>query len=141
MKNLMRKRWLLIGLGLLTHVLLFVAGYYVSLEHSKADIGERALGSFMQGLATLSYIEKGKVDDARQTLRIALDGDLLTMSRFGTPAFDAYSAGNNPKAKEKLLHQYDEIRKKYPPIEYSDGGVMNKNVDEILNSAKSRPEK
>jgi hypothetical protein len=135
MKNSARKRWLLIGLGVVTHSLFFAAGYYISLEHSKRDVGERALGSFMQGLAALSYIENGNIDGARNTMRIALDGDLLTMSQFGTPVFDTYSASKNPGAKARLLLQYDDIRKKYPPIEYSDGGVMNREVDQILNSA------
>lgn len=137
MRGPMMKRWLLFGLGVVACAVFFAAGCYVSLESSRTEIGERALGGFMQGLSALSYLDKENIDGARHSLRVMLDGDLLTMSRYGTPLFDAYSGEKNPGAKQRLLLQYDDIRKKYPPIEYSDGGAMNRDVDAVLNSARN----
>jgi hypothetical protein len=134
--KLTRRQIVLTLLGLVSHAALFGAGYVSSQQRSRAEVGERALGNFMQGLAALAYLEKGNTDGARNSLRVMLDGDLVTMSTYSTPAFDAYSAEKNPKAKQKLMVQYDDIRKKYPSVEYGDAGAMNRNVDELLASAR-----
>lgn len=132
---------LIVGIALISYTAVFAAGYYISSERDKSEVGERAFGNFMQGLSALSYLEKGNVDDARHILRITLDSDLVTISRFGTPWFDAYSAEKNPGAKARWLAQYDNIRKKYPPLDYSDGGAMNREVDQILDHARTSTEK
>jgi hypothetical protein len=136
-----RKRWLLVGLLSITHGVIFTGGYLLAWERSRAEIGERALSSFMDGLGALAYLEKGNLPGVRHTLRVTLDGDLITMFRYGTPGFDAYSAETGRDPKSKLLATYDEIRSAYPPIEYGDGGWMNQRVDEIVKSARPSGQK
>lgn len=130
-----------IGIALISHAAFFAGGYYVASERQKSEAGERALGGFMEGVSALSYLEKGNVEEARHILQVTLDSELITMYRFGTPSFDAYSAEKNPGAKAKWLGQYDDIRKKYPPIDYGDGGAMNREVDQILNLARTSSRK
>lgn len=134
MKTFSRKRWITIAI---THILFFAGGYVLSSTLNRIESGERALSNFMDGLFALSYLEKPDIEGARHMLRVAIDGNLLTAYRYGTPAFDAYTSSHNPNAKNSLLIQYDAIRKKYPPVEYSDGGAINRDVDRILNSART----
>jgi hypothetical protein len=129
------KLWYLGALLVITHGLFLVGGYQYALTRSKAETGEHALSNFMDGLAVLSYLEKGNLDGARSILRSSLDGDLISMFRYGTPSFDAHYAASGRDPKSKMLAEYGEIRNKYPPIEYGDGGWMNQHVEDILKSA------
>jgi len=116
--------------GLLTHAGSFAAGYYLFLNRVHIELGDRALSGFMTDLAALTFLEKGDSTAVRQTLTVELDGHLLDMSRYGTPVFDK----RRPDAKQKLVLQYAQIRKKYPPVDYRDGGVMNSEVGRALQS-------
>jgi hypothetical protein len=138
MNKLPGKYWLLIAA---THTLFFAAGYYVSSARNQAESGERVMSNFMDELAALAYLEKQDVNGTRNMIRIAIEGNLLFMSRYGTSAYDAYNASRKPNPKDQLLVQYDTIRKKYPPIDYSDGGLINRNIDEILGAAQASLEK
>jgi hypothetical protein len=120
--------WLWACILVLSHGLLFAAGYYVSSTRSQVELGDRALSNFIDELAALTYLEKGDVDGVRHMLRVSLDGNLLAAYRYGTPVLDS----RRPDAKRKLVLQYNDIRKKYPPIDYGDGGAMNQEVDRAL---------
>ena len=133
--------WLPRVLIVVSHCALFAGGYLLASERAREDVGERALNSFTDGLAALSYLEKGNVDEARSVLRISLDGQLLTMFRYGTRKFDAYNVNSGRDPKSKYLNTYDEIRKRYPPIEYDDGGWMNQHIDDILKFARPPAER
>lgn len=123
----------------ITHILFFAGGYFLSSTLNRIESGERALSNFMDGLFALGYLEKTDIDNARHMLRVLIDGNLLTAYRYGTPAYDAYISSHDPNSKNSMLMQYDAIRKKYPPIEYSDDGAINRDVDRILDSARASP--
>jgi hypothetical protein len=128
-----RKKLLLwITAGVLSHALLFVGGYYFASKRMEAEQSDHAIADFIDGLAALAYLEKSDAEGARYILRVSLDGHLLAIQRLGSEQFDAA----RPGARKKLVLQYDKIRGRYPPIDYADGGTMNRKVDSVINAAK-----
>jgi len=121
-----------IAIGIAGYAAAFVGGYYVSCMRAEVEIGHRALGTLMDELSALGYLEKGDLDGVRHMLRISLDSQVITVHRFGTPEFDK----GMPDARKKWFLNYEAIRKKYPAIDYKDGGAMNREVDRAFDAVR-----
>jgi hypothetical protein len=129
----LKRFFLLATVGIMTHVLAFAAGYYLSSARARAEVGQRALNTLMDELSALAYLDKGEVDRSRNMLVISLDSHLLDLDRFGTAEFDEHMPGS----RNKWILQYQKIREKYPLPDYSDGGAMNAEVSRVFNAARN----
>lgn len=124
---IMKKRYtsLLLVLGFVTA---FVSGFLASEIITRTQKSELVLGKFMDQLAALYYLEKGKLDEARSVLRASSEDAIVMFDNFG------YGAMNiDPlSVRGKMFQRYKALRDKYGPIQYPDNGYMNKRVDEVL---------
>lgn len=93
------------------------------------------MGSVIEIVSALGYLEKGDQANARKMLQLSVEGNLLLVSRYGTPVLDWYVPG----AQQKWFQQYARMRKANPLIEYPDDGLMRKKVDEVLLRHAQKP--
>ncbi len=136
MINVQKKYLPWIFLGILSCVAFFLVGYYMSTLRHDAEVGERALANFHDGVSALGYLEKGDIPNTRKMIQIMVEGNLITSTHYGTPYTDTATDGGY---KNSLFVHYRDIRAKYPPIEYSDGGAMNHEVEAILATGSTKP--
>lgn len=108
----------------------FFAGAIIFESRAKKEKGELAMGALMMEISALGYLEKGDVKNSHQMLRMAIENNLLLVSKYDSPILGAHIPGS----KTKWLTRYAEIRSKYPPIDYRDDGSYNKKIDAILSS-------
>lgn len=128
-----RARSVFVVIGLvITHVLAGVAGFRLTLPRDDLEKSALVMSCFMDDLAALSYLEKGTPDNAKHSLRVAIEGNILNLERYGVSAVEK----QNPEAKKKLFAHYDSIRKKYPPIDYRDDGSMNRRIEQALAATR-----
>ena len=128
-----RARFAFVIIGLIvTHLLAGVAGFLLMLPRGDLEKSALVMSCFMDDLAALSYLEKGNADNAKHSLRVAIEGNVLNLGRYGATAVEK----QNPEAKKKLFAHYESIRKKYPPIDYRDDGSMNRRIDQALAATR-----
>jgi hypothetical protein len=132
LSKIMRRVLIVVGC-----VVLFGAGW-ISARYFHA--GEQAMGTLIELVSAIGYLEKGDQANALRMMQISAEGNVVIVSKYGTPVLDWYE----PKAREKWIQRYARIRHSNPPIEYPDGGAFRKKVDEILPppsaAAKGKPE-
>ncbi len=115
-------RWALIVLAC---VFTFVAGWFTSRAFYG---GEQAMGSLIETVSAIGYLEKDDKANALKTLQMSSEGNVVRIAEYGVPVLDWYEPG----ATLKWLQRYARVRYAHPPIEYPDGGVFRKKVDSIL---------
>lgn len=92
------------------------------------------MGTVIESVSAMGYLEKGDQVNAMRMLQISAEGNLILVSKYGTPVLDWYEPG----AKQKWLQRYTRIRHSRPSIDYSDGGKMRAAVDNILSEVSEK---
>ena len=111
----------------------FAGGYYIGNQRGRIiSLGLAARVNALQNEHLLTQLEAGKIEDAKSSLNLMLDGNVLEI--------DAFRTGSNKKEAEKtakILAKIAEYRQKYPYTSPA-GGEANKTVNEILKRALSK---
>lgn len=92
---------------ILAIVLSFGLGYVFSPRNERCQMGEKAMGVFMNELAVLQYLENGDDKRAKSMLINLLDADLVEIMNYGTPELDSQYPGE----KQKYFARFDQLKK------------------------------
>ena len=127
-----------VGSFALVASLAFVSGYFAASMRLSGQLGEMAMGAMMQEVSALAYLERQDMPSAQRMLRMAVESNILAVSKSGTPVLDRYA----PTSRAEWFTRYADIRSKYGSIDYADDGYVNRQLDSILDDArKSKSEK
>lgn len=90
--------------------------------------GEQAMGSLIESVSAIGYLEKEDRVNALRLLLLSAEGNVVRVADYGTPILDWYDS----EAKRKWFQRYQRIRSSHQPIDYPDGGAFKKKVDDSL---------
>lgn len=86
---------------------LFGSGYLFASRAASKSIGEHAMGSFLQELAVLQYIENGDIEKAKKILVLSMRSLRSAIENNGVRDLDV----EYPGAKEKYFSRFERLEK------------------------------
>lgn len=104
---------------------IFAAGWFTAL---RVHLGEQAMGTLIELVSAIGYLEKGDQANALRVLQISSEGNLLNVAAYGTPILDWYE----PTARNQWMQRYARIRQSYPKIEYPGNEKLQLQIDQVL---------
>jgi hypothetical protein len=119
-KKLIRATGIVLGCAAI-----FAAGWFAAL---RIYVGEQAMGTLIDVVSAIGYLEKGDRDNARRMLQISAEGNLLKVDAYGTPILDWHE----PVARAQWIQRYARIRQLHPKIEYPGNEGLQQQIDQLL---------
>ena len=104
-----------VGSFALVASLAFVSGYFAASMRLSGQLGEMAMGAMMQEVSALAYLERQDMPSAQRMLRMAVESNILAVSKSGTPVLDRYAPTSRAECREAEVQRHrDRLRTVVP---------------------------